>query len=97
MSERPIPLEPDAIFTAQPENIEVWNFGEPQIYMDAVEAENKRLTTFCDEFVWCEEHPGEYQSEMTRLTAENTRLRDGLVKAKESLELVSRPNKIATP
>ena len=43
MSERPIPLEPDAIFTAQPENIEVWNFGEPQIYMDAVEAENKRL------------------------------------------------------
>lgn len=40
---------------------------------------------------------GKLRVYMDEIETEKTRLRDGLVKAKQRLELVSRPNKIATP
>ncbi len=59
--------------------------GKFILYSDhaRTEAENKRLTAFCDEFVWGEENPQKYQSEMTRLTTENKRMEVALTTISE--------------
>lgn len=64
--------------------------------ISAVTAERDRLQAFCDEFVWGEDNPNEYQSKMSKLEAELAEAEQKLAERNETAIQLGKENSYAT-